>query len=71
MLAQRGVRAVFEMAEGASLKIVGIGSVEPHTQLVSSGMIEPRRWKRSRPMERIRRITGHFFDATAGCSTPR
>ena len=41
LLAQRGVRAVFEMAEGASLKIVGIGNVEPHTQLVSSGMIEP------------------------------
>ena len=41
LLDQRGVREVFEMAEAASLKLVGIGTVEPNAQLVSSGMIEP------------------------------
>ena len=41
LLEQRGVREVFEMAEAASLKLVGIGTVDPQAQLVSSGMIEP------------------------------
>jgi len=38
--AQRGVSDVLEMAESASLKIVGIGSVDVETQRVKSGMIE-------------------------------
>ena len=41
LLEQRGVREVFEMAKNASLKLVGIGTVDPQAQLVSSGMIEP------------------------------
>lgn len=64
LLAQRGVRAVFEMAEGASLKIVGIGNVEPHTQLVSSGMIEPEEMEAISADGGIGEILGHFFDAS-------
>lgn len=64
LLAQRGVRAVFEMAEAASLKIVGIGNVEPQTQLVSSGMIEPKEIEEISADGGIGEILGHFFDAS-------
>ncbi|MEO6298911.1 MAG: sugar-binding domain-containing protein, partial [Paracoccaceae bacterium] len=42
LLAQRGVSEVFALANGAGLKLTGIGSVMPDAQLVSSGMIEPK-----------------------------
>lgn len=62
LLAQRGVSEVFRMAEEADYKLVGIGTVEPATQLVESGMLEQR------DMLAIARdggegeILGHFVD---------
>ena len=41
LLAQRGVDEVFRMAQSATLKVVGIGTVDPDAQLVTSRMIEP------------------------------
>src|SRR4051794_28407244 len=40
LLEQRGVREVFDMAEAATLKLAGVGTVDRSTQLVSTGMIE-------------------------------
>jgi DNA-binding transcriptional regulator LsrR (DeoR family) len=40
LLAQRGVREVFELAKRADVMIVGIGTAELGTQLVASQMIE-------------------------------
>ena len=63
LLDQRGVREVFEMAEAASLKLVGIGTVEPNAQLVSSGMIEPGEIEVIMAGGGVGELLGHFFDA--------
>ncbi|CUH79769.1 sugar-binding transcriptional regulator [Tropicibacter naphthalenivorans] len=63
LLSQNGVREVFEMAETAPLKIVGIGTVEADTQLVTSGMIEPAEIEAIRSAGAAGEMLGHFFDA--------
>ena len=63
LLEQRGVREVFEMAEAASLKVVGIGTVDPQAQLVSSGMIEPGEIDEIAASGGVGELLGHFFDA--------
>ena len=63
LLEQRGVREVFEMADAASLKFVGIGTVDPEAQLVSSGMIEPGEIEEIAAAGGVGELLGHFFDA--------
>ncbi|TCQ11609.1 DNA-binding transcriptional regulator LsrR (DeoR family) [Rhizobium sp. PP-F2F-G36] len=63
LLAQRGVGEVFALAEGADLKFVGIGTVEPAAQLVASGMIEPREIREISGNGAVGELLGHFFDA--------
>lgn len=67
LLSQRGVAEVFELAESAPLKIVGIGTVEPETQLVTSGMIEPAEIEAISQAGGVGEMLGHFFDAE-GCA---
>lgn len=62
LLEQRGVREVFEMAEKASLKFVGIGTVDLRAQLVSSGMIEPGEIEEIAAAGGVGELLGHFFD---------
>lgn len=63
LLAQRGVREVFDMSNRAGLKVVGIGTVEPGAQLVASGMIEPREIREISADGGVGELLGHFFDA--------
>ncbi|MES2433526.1 MAG: sugar-binding transcriptional regulator [Pseudomonadota bacterium] len=63
LLAQRGVAEVFAMAQGAGLKLVGIGTVEVDAQLVASGMIEPKEIKAIQAAGGVGELLGHFFDA--------
>lgn len=63
LLAQRGVVEVFAMAQGAALKLVGIGTVEADAQLVASGMIEPKEIKAIQAAGGAGELLGHFFDA--------
>lgn len=63
LLAQRGVGEVFDLAEAASLKVAGIGTVEPDAQLVSSGMIEPGEIAEIAAGGGVGELLGHFFDA--------
>lgn len=63
LLAQRGVKEVFDMANNADLKVVGIGTVEADAQLVSSGMIEPKEIKAISASGGVGELLGHFFDA--------
>jgi DNA-binding transcriptional regulator LsrR (DeoR family) len=63
LLEQRGVREVFEMADAASLKFVGIGTVGPEAQLVSSGMIERGEIEEIAADGGVGEILGHFFTA--------
>lgn len=39
--AQRAVKEVFDLANNADLKLVGLGTVDAEAQLVLSGMVEP------------------------------
>ncbi|MEF0941236.1 sugar-binding transcriptional regulator [Rhizobium sp. BR 362] len=63
MLAQRGVREVFDLANNADLKLVGLGTVDTHAQLVLSGMVEPREIAEIAASGGVGEILGHFFDA--------
>ncbi|MBW4983257.1 sugar-binding transcriptional regulator [Mameliella sp. CS4] len=62
LLAQRGVAEVFQLAETAPLKIVGVGTVEAETQLVTSGMIEPSEIEAISEAGGVGEMLGHFFD---------
>lgn len=64
LLAQRGVAEVFAMAQGAPLKIVGIGTVQADTQLVTSGMIEAAEIEAISDAGGVGEMLGHFFDAS-------
>lgn len=63
LLAQRGVSEVFEMAVQSSLKLVGIGTVEPAAQLVEAGMIEAQEINDISASGASGELLGHFFDA--------
>jgi DNA-binding transcriptional regulator LsrR (DeoR family) len=63
LLAQRGVREVFEMAEAASLKIVGLGSADRNAQLLASGMLEPGEIAEIEAAGGRGEVLGHFFDS--------
>lgn len=63
LLAQRGVAEVFALANGAGLKLTGIGTAELDAQLVSSGMIETKEINAIRADGGLGELLGHFFDA--------
>jgi len=63
LLAQRGVKEVFDLANGAELKLVGLGTVDTDAQLVLSGMVEPHEIKEVTAAGGVGEILGHFFDA--------
>ncbi|MEM5468237.1 sugar-binding transcriptional regulator [Celeribacter marinus] len=63
LLAQKGVRDVFEMGQRAPLKIVGIGTVASETQLVTSGMIEQSEIHEISAAGAAGELLGSFFSA--------
>ncbi len=63
LLAQRGVKEVMDLANTATLKLVGLGTVDTHAQLVQSGMIEAREIKEVAAAGGVGEILGYFFDA--------
>lgn len=63
LLAQPGVRELFDMSNGATLKVVGIGTADAGAQLVSSGMIEPHEIAEISAAGAVGEMLGHFFDA--------
>lgn len=63
LLAQRGVREIFDMSNGAGLKFVGIGTVDADAQLVASGMIEPGEIAEIKSGGGVGEMLGHFFDS--------
>lgn len=61
LLAQRGVREIFDMSNGAGL--AGIGTVDADAQLVASGMIEPGEIAEIKSGGGVGEMLGHFFDS--------
>lgn len=66
LLAQPGVREIFDMSGGAGLKFAGIGTADSGAQLVASGMIEPREIDEINAAGGAGEMLGHFFDAQGG-----
>ena len=62
LLAQRGVSEVLQMAETASLKLVGVGTVSPNAQLVDAGLIQPDEIEAISAEGGRGEMLGHFFD---------
>lgn len=63
LLAQPGVREIFDLSNGASLKCAGIGTTDAEAQLVASGMIEPHEIEEINSVGAVGEMMGHFFDA--------
>lgn len=63
LLAQRGVRDVFDMANRADLKLVGLGTVDDQAQLVQSGMLEKREIDAIAREGGVGELLGTFLDA--------
>ncbi|QRM56323.1 sugar-binding transcriptional regulator [Sinorhizobium sp. BG8] len=59
---QRGVREIFDLAAGANLLMVGIGTAEPEASLVATGMIEKGEIEDVKRAGGVGEILGHFFD---------
>jgi len=64
LLAQPGVRDIFDLSSRATLKFVGMGTVDADAQLVASGMIEPHEIAEIHAGGAIGEMMGHFFDAS-------
>ncbi len=62
LLAQPGVREIFDLSSRATLKLVGMGTVTAGAQLVASGMIEPHEIAEIHAGGAIGEMMGHFFD---------
>jgi DNA-binding transcriptional regulator LsrR (DeoR family) len=62
LLSQRGVSDVFKLAATADLMVVGIGTTEPHAQLVSSRMVETAEIAEVKARGGLGEVLGHFFD---------
>lgn len=62
LMSQPGVQEIFDMARAATLKLVGIGTLERDAQLVTSGMIEATEIDAIRAEGGVAEMLGHFFD---------
>jgi DNA-binding transcriptional regulator LsrR (DeoR family) len=62
LLSQRGVSEVFRLAASADRMLVGIGTTEPHAQLVSSRMVEMAEINEVKAHGGLGEVLGHFFD---------
>ncbi|CAM5771593.1 DNA-binding transcriptional regulator [Labrys miyagiensis] len=60
-LAQRGVREVVELGIQASLRIVGIGTMEYDASSVATGMIEREEFDAARAAGGMGEVLGHIF----------
>jgi len=63
MLAQRGVRDVFDLAAKSDLKFVGIGTAEAEASLVATGMVAAQEVSLIKARGGVGEMLGHFFDA--------
>jgi DNA-binding transcriptional regulator LsrR (DeoR family) len=60
-LEQRGVSAIMEMGIAASLRLVGIGTMEADASILSTGMIERQEFEAARRAGGAGEILGHIF----------
>ncbi len=66
LMAQAGVRDVFEMSRAASLLLVGVGEVDGHAHLSETGMVREDEIAELRAGGAAGEILGHYFDSDGG-----
>ena len=62
LLAQRGVREILELANSATLKFVGLGTVASSATIAEFRMIEPREIRAIQADGGVGEMLGYFFD---------
>jgi len=63
LLDQRGVRPVVEMGIGATLRLVGIGTMEADASMLQTGMVEREEFEEARRAGGVGEVLGHIFSA--------
>jgi DNA-binding transcriptional regulator LsrR (DeoR family) len=61
MLEQRGVRPVVDMGISATLRIVGVGALEPDSSPCATGMVEAEELMEARRAGGVGEVLGHIF----------
>jgi DNA-binding transcriptional regulator LsrR (DeoR family) len=61
-LGQRGVAPVVEMGVNATLRLVGIGTMEADASILSTGMVEREEFDEARRAGGVGEVLGHIFD---------
>ena len=64
LLDQRGVRPVVEMGVAATLRLVGIGTMEADASILQTGMVEREEFEAARRAGGVGEILGHIFSST-------
>jgi DNA-binding transcriptional regulator LsrR (DeoR family) len=62
-LEQRGVRPIVEMGVAATLRLVGIGTMEADASILSTGMAEREEFEEARRTGGVGEVLGHIFGA--------
>lgn len=63
LLAQKGVGEIVDMGIRATLRLVGIGSMESDASILSTGMVEESEFEELRRAGGVGELLGHIFDA--------
>ncbi|MDE3176909.1 MAG: sugar-binding transcriptional regulator [Pseudomonadota bacterium] len=63
LLDQRGVRPVVEMGVAATLRLVGIGTMEGDASMLQTGMVEREEFEEARRAGGVGEILGHIFSS--------
>jgi DNA-binding transcriptional regulator LsrR (DeoR family) len=63
LLDQRGVRPVVEMGIAATLRLVGIGTMEADASMLQTGMVEREEFEEARRAGGVGEVLGHIFSA--------
>jgi DNA-binding transcriptional regulator LsrR (DeoR family) len=61
LLEQRGIGAVFDMGVRASLRVVGIGALEPDSSTLSAGMVDKEEVDEAKRAGGVGEVLGHIF----------
>jgi len=61
LLDQRGVRTVMEMGVEATLRLVGIGTMEADASILQTGMVESEEFEEARRAGGVGEVLGHIF----------
>jgi DNA-binding transcriptional regulator LsrR (DeoR family) len=63
LLEQRGVADVFELGVQSTLRLVGIGAIDDHASILSTGLVERHEFDEARTLGAVGELLGHLFSS--------